>query len=193
MKKPWYKKDFLFYPLIMVISAGIYFLVANLIALKDTAANPKPLTRVSKKLRLNDSVLRLKNITDTNSILNSFLSKRNGKNIALVLIDGGCSVCLQTLFNWKSFIDENHIDKDRIVFIGYDASLKQLNYSMKKVVKLDCKMYIDNSYLLGTLNKIGQDSDLKTLIIDKAENILIQKDPFVDTKIKPQFVKLLRE
>jgi hypothetical protein len=193
MKKPWYKKDFLFYPLIMVISAGIYFLVANLIAPKDTAANPKPLTRVSKKLRLNDSVLHLKNITDTTSILNSFLSKRNGKNIAVVLIDGGCSVCLQTLFNWKSFIDENHIEKDRIVFIGYDASLKQLNYSMKKVVNLDCEMYIDNSYLLGTLNKIGQDSDLKTLIIDKAENILIQKDPFVDTKIKPQFIKLLRE
>jgi len=193
MKKPWYKKDFIFYPLIMVISAGIYFLVANLINPKPTIANPKSLSTLSKKLKTDDKILQLQNISDTTSTLKTFLENQKGKNVAVVLIDGGCSVCLQTLFNWKIFIDENHLDKNRVVFIGYDASVKQLTYSMKKVVKLDCEMYVDNSYLLGTLNKIGQDSDLKTLIIDKSQNILIQKDPFVDPKIKPQFVKLLQE
>ena len=177
----------------MVISAGIYFLVANLIDPKLTIGNQKPLSTFSKKLKTDDRILQLQNISDTTNKLSTFLSNQKGKNVAVVLVDGGCSVCLQTLFNWKIFIDENHLDKRRIVFIGYDASIKQLNYSMKKVVKLDCEMYVDNSFLLGTLNKIGQDSDLKTLIIDKSLNILIQKDPFVDQKIKPQFVKLLKE
>ncbi len=61
MKKPWYKKDIIFYPLIMVISAGTYLLV-NLIASKDTIANSKTLVRASKKLKIDDSILQLKSI-----------------------------------------------------------------------------------------------------------------------------------
>lgn len=177
----------------MAVSAGIYFIVANFITVSDTITNPKTQTLFSKKLLTDNKILKLRSITDTTYTLSNFLSKRDGKNIAIVMIDGGCSVCLQTLYNWKSFIADNHIKKDRIIFIGFGASIKQLNYSMKKVVNLDCEMFIDRSYLLGTLNKIGQDSDMKTLIIDKTQKILIQKDPFIDAKIKPQFVKLLQE
>ncbi|WP_443945144.1 hypothetical protein ACJVDH_19845 [Pedobacter sp. AW1-32] len=57
MKKPWYKKDFIFYPLVMGMSAGIYFLVANLINPKPTTANLKPLPTLSKKLKTDDKIL----------------------------------------------------------------------------------------------------------------------------------------
>jgi hypothetical protein len=153
---------------------------------------PAALTAAHQKINLSSAVLNLRLVKDTNQTLSNYLKANPSPFKVVVLVDGGCSVCLQTLLNWKTLVAEEHLDSKKIIFVGYDANYETLKFVSGKVSAFNSPIIIDPMYTFGKTNKIDPNGHEKTLLTDSHWNVICKGDPFEQTELQKTYLNHIR-
>lgn len=146
---------------------------------------------VNSSIQLNTEIDNLQLSSDTTINLASYLKSAPFSYKAIISLDGSCSVCLTTLQSWKEFIRKEQIGLDKVIFIVYDATPKQMDYTVKQMVDTPLKIFIDPHASYSTLNKITPLSPLKSVLVNDTMQIVSAGDLFEDKTVFTTFSKYL--
>ncbi|HET9056671.1 MAG TPA: hypothetical protein VFN30_07480 [Chitinophagaceae bacterium] len=136
--------------------------------------------------------MRINLVADTTITLNAFINTNPAKYRAIVVLDGSCSVCLETLMAWKRISDSLSISLKKIIFIGHNASKTELEYALQTSGDTNIPLFNDSFYLFGTKNKI-QKGKPQTFLVNNNWQILETGDPLSNPSMLNKYTQKLKK
>ena len=150
----------------------------------------KPAT---KQLKFNTEIWKLKLVPDTSLSLAHFVKQQLPSNKIILIVDAGCSTCINTLSKWNDLIKDKHLDSEKIIIFGYDSTFAKLKFIASQMSNMKSAFVLDPDYRFGSLNEITQDSNNKILLVDKDYNVIAVGNPFLNIDLLDIYIKTLSE
>lgn len=171
--------------LFIIFFTGYWFMAYN-----RSQANSQASFSI-KKIKFNENIAMLPLLADTTHHFKDYIKVASPSNKIILMIDAGCSTCIETLTKWNDLLKTNNINYEKVIIFGYGADYVRLKYIQSQLPGLRSPIFIDNMFAMGMLNGISENSIYKTLLVDKNFNILAAGNPFSDPLLLNTYINSL--
>lgn len=121
-----------------------------------------------------------------------FYKSKNGKLKIATYINGSCPQCLFELEEWKRIIEDQAFKEVSFHFYIKTTNINQM-ISILKEISFDYPTIIDTSNQFFILNKLSEDKNLQTFLLNENNKIVIVGNPIYGEQIKDFYLKVVTD